>query len=495
MRKSLHIILIISSFYCYSQDRFFIPKKTKENKVKSCTIYKVTKFQDQEKDSILEKFASLEYNSAGKETRLSSFRKDSVLDYEETYKYDSLIYLIELTTRDYPDMTFYGGTPVGEFGKHMYEELHYHNRHRKEVNKYDNKWRLIEKKYCSESFDIEDLNEKDVYLKDNFEYNNKGKLIAFKKLYRSDKDIFEVGYSETYEYNLNNNLSKLLSKEKNDNPFKEEYNYNGSEKLISVQYFNSGNKPYTAKRYSYDTHGNKLSFTREDAKGEVYSNYKYKYQDTLLIEVSFNDGKGTSNSIDSYKYDANNSLIWESNWKLDGNGYYTSPNDPYKVKIRKYDKDSNIIEEKRFYDKKRKKDYTGKSEYFYNSLKQVIIEKKYEDNDSLREIYLYHYNQLGQKVKILIFDKDSVLENTEINFYDSLGIRTSRELYYPNNKMQLLQRYEYNAKGKEIGGIFFQRGPKTTIKEYHYILNGLFNIIDVKSSDEHYFYNHVYSYY
>lgn len=492
MNDPLRILLFICflPFAATSQnDSWMLPKKTRENRVMTCSVSLTTIYPG--RDTVREKLCELVYNTKGQLGSLKAFRDDSVLDYEEIVTYDSAGRKTEFIQKNYPDLTFYNPKAKDNMAKQMTQEILFHNRNQKKSYRYNEQGLLAEKKYYDGTFELKEFTDNDICLKEYFTYNKQGQLLLEQDLGRSDpKSEFSPSDKILYTYDKANRLVKKISWQEHEKNTRV-YKYNSEGKVAEVLNPRSKYK----ENYEYDLHGNKTRFTKTDSKGIIFADYSYRYKDTLLIEETFHNDKGDYNNKDTYVYDNLNRLIQEKNWSLDGSGYYCDPGDPYKIKLRRFDKDSNIIEEKRYYKKQTADDYAGRVEYTYNEKRQVIKERKINDDDTLYEIDLYEYNNKGQREKVIMLNRDSTLRNTEINFYNSLGVRYARELYTPENTLQLYQTYEYNKKGQEVGGIFFHGGPKEVTKEFEYKKNALLNRIRLTEKDKVLIYDYVYTYY
>ncbi|MBS1636155.1 MAG: hypothetical protein JST26_09580 [Bacteroidetes bacterium] len=489
-KSGFSVLFLFFASVAWCQNRWMLPVVKSGQQVKACSIYKTTAHSNSKEDSIRELFATVQYNNAGQITALYVFRSDSAVDFEEYHSYNAQGFETMRAERERPDTTYYNFVPTEPLAKHMYDEFYAHHWRKKIVSRYDAANHLIRQISYVASFN-QPLTEKNISLSERYAYDAAGRLI--RKEILDDDDSTVVYMTDFYAYDTHGNMIRKKQESKEDTSVNE-YTYNAANKLTEIRFGVKPGKPCYTERYTYDVQNNCLSKIKRDDKDSAYSFDYYTYKDTVLVGQSFHNDRGDYNSEDLYTYDQEHHLLREQNNQMDGSPYYNDVTH-YDVKIRKYDADSNIVSEERYYHKKRKGDYAGRSEYTYNKAKQVIREKMYYSNGQFRSLDVYEYNTLNQRAKVMRFDKDSVLKETEINFYDQQGWRKARELYEPSGKLMLYQTYRHNSRGEEVGGIFFHGGMQTTVKEYSYDAKGLLKEIKVKTPEGQYYrYTYRYTY-
>jgi hypothetical protein len=197
----------------------------------------------------------------------------------------------------------------------------------------------------------------------------------------------------------------------------------------------------------------------------------------LVIEYKFREDDGDYFVDTYYNYDTLNRKKKITSITLNGCGYRTSGS--YFVRKPIYDRSGNIKTEKRYWKRFLFKSFEGKTNYFYNNLGQVKYEKEFDEKNKLLRITVYEYNNKNKAIQAIEFDKDSVIVDTELRYYDSTGTKYARKLIEPDGKVSLYQTYKYNDDGIEIGGVFFKKGRKEIIKHYAYNSNGTYKTIHI----------------
>lgn len=238
-------------------------------------------------------------------------------------------------------------------------------------------------------------------------------------------------------------ISCITSFDKNGNTV-EIINYKADGKITSIL------------NYTYNSQGNKTSYTRFQGNREkmTYSQkIQYDAQGNKLLETGY-DGASNFKNIFTYangklteiKYTTDNSVTETRSFNYNGPKTEISILGPNKAVVAKevniFDSKKNLIEESRFANK----DVTQKKEYEYDPKGQVVEETKHQyGNFSYKKRYSYDNNGFLLKVEDIKEDGKAVVTNNYS--YDSKGNIIEERWRKDESAQDSYRKYTYNDKG------------------------------------------------
>lgn len=221
-------------------------------------------------------------------------------------------------------------------------------------------------------------------------------------------------------------------------------NYKADGKITSIlnyTYDSKGNKTsYTrykgnrekltySQKIQYDAQGNKLSETGFDGSSNYINNFIYT--NGKLNEIRYNTDNQLS-EIRKFQYNSNKTDIVITN----------AGNQVIAKEINIYDTKNNLIEEARYANQ----DVTQKKQYQYDPKGNVVEETKHQyGNFSYKKKYTYDKN--GNLLKIEDEKADGSLVVSNNYSYDSKGNILEERWRKENSNDDSYKKYSYNEKG------------------------------------------------
>ncbi len=253
--------------------------------------------------------------------------------------------------------------------------------------------------------------------------------------------------------------------------------YSTTGDAIQVNALNPAGAVLHTEKYSYDSRGNKIEYTRKSGDNSYQKKYVYNEKNLLTEESGFD---GVENFKNIYAYNANgdmteirymkNSVLQEKRiFNKDGVTTNVSVYNKAGVLSSKlvliYDSRGNLIEESVY---GVNQNQLEKKTYNYDEKRKLKEEAKYKLNKiSVRNTY--NYNNTGALLEIIEegpnvakFVKKSMSYNNKGNLieikwrrngseefnkityqYDERGLCTSADTFYPATKYRVLTKYTY----------------------------------------------------
>ncbi len=113
----------------------------------------------------------------------------------------------------------------------------------------------------------------------------------------------------------------------------------------------------------------------------------------------------------------------------------------------------------------------------------------YNPEESLTKRHLWEYDNLGNLMKITVYDSDNKISSVCINKYDKSGNNIESRCLDGNGETQYLTIYKYDIKKNKIEEKNINVDGSYTLKKYKY--DTFLNIVEIKEEDsENVFLNH-----
>lgn len=113
----------------------------------------------------------------------------------------------------------------------------------------------------------------------------------------------------------------------------------------------------------------------------------------------------------------------------------------------------------------------------------------YNPEESLTKRHLWEYDNLGNLMKITVYDSDNKISSVCINKYDKSGNNIESRCLDGNGETEFLTIYKYDIKKNKIEEKDINEDGSYTLKKYKY--DGFLNIVEIKEEDsENVFLNH-----
>ncbi len=113
----------------------------------------------------------------------------------------------------------------------------------------------------------------------------------------------------------------------------------------------------------------------------------------------------------------------------------------------------------------------------------------YNPEESLTKRHLWEYDNLGNLMKITVYDSDNKISSVCINKYDKSGNNIESRCLDGNGETEFLTIYKYDIKKNKIEEKDINEDGSYTLKKYKY--DGFLNIVEIKEENsENVFLNH-----
>lgn len=174
----------------------------------------------------------------------------------------------------------------------------------------------------------------------------------------------------------------------------------------------------------YDSDGNLVeNFVWTDYDKNI-SHTVLKYSDdNLLVEKEEISPDGSTDSVESYRYDSENNLTQKTFSEI-LNGKTT--------KSTVFDAQDNIL---------------GSTAFAFNAADRLSKVEKFDKNNNLVEYLVYEYNEKNQNTKCSTFGSDEKLIRYSCFEYNSSGLVTKEQNFDGNHNLIDYYETEYSADG------------------------------------------------
>ncbi len=192
--------------------------------------------------------------------------------------------------------------------------------------------------------------------------------------------------------------------------------------------------------------GNLITKTDTDSDGNLNINY-YDSKGNLVENFIWDDDEKVSHSVMTYS--ETNQLIQKENISPDGQSNtvesykYNNENSVEQKTVSEYE--DGKLKKSTMYDADNK--CTGYSLSFYNEADLLTKIERYDSADKLIEYFMYEYNDESQNIKYSAYTSDAVLTKYTTFDYNDEG-KVSQEKYFDgNNELLSYYTFEYDENG------------------------------------------------
>jgi len=246
---------------------------------------------------------------------------------------------------------------------------------------YDDRGNMIEKMYFGSDGSLG--------TKDTYTYDIKGKMTGWKAFNNDGSLNLKNSIKETWNYDLNGNITENCDFSSDSLIRKGTYNYDDKVNLVEVNHYGANGTLKSKEKYIYDSKRNKIEWDVYLSDGNLSGKHLYNYDSNgNVIEEKTYKAEGILQTIKTCKYDSKNNMIEED---FHGDGIiYIFKKIAYNSKS-KYDNNNNKIENIFFNDSGLKTKTTYKYEFDKtgNWIKQTTFENDIPTELHKRKIEYY----------------------------------------------------------------------------------------------------------